>query len=122
MTTDVTPYSYYSYIVSVYDGDSVTAILDMGMGVQKKAKCRLYGIDTPEMRGKTVREKTAAKVARDRVRELINEKTVLIQSMTKPDKYGRLLVKIWVDGVYLNDLLIEEGHARAYDGGKKQPW
>ena len=118
----ITPYAYFSYIVSVYDGDSVTAILDMGMGVQKKAKCRLYGIDTPEMRGKTVREKTAAKVARDRVRELINEKTVLIQSMTKPDKYGRLLVKIWVGDVYLNDLLIEEGLARAYDGGKKQPW
>ena len=115
------PYTYNAYVVSVYDGDTVTVILDMGMGVQKKAKCRLYGIDTPEMRGKTVREKTAAKVARDRVRELILEKTVLIQSVAKPDKYGRLLVKIWMGDVYLNDLLIEEGLARPY-GGKKQPW
>jgi micrococcal nuclease len=117
-----TPYAYNAYVVSVYDGDTITVILDMGMGVQKKAKCRLFGIDTPEIRGKTVREKKAAKVARDRVRELINEQTVLIESIAKPDKYGRLLVKVWAGNVYLNDLLIEEGLARVYDGGKKQPW
>jgi|TARA_R110000824_G_scaffold156625_1_gene329787 micrococcal nuclease len=120
--SNATPYAYNAYVVSVYDGDTITVILDMGMGVQKKAKCRLYGIDTPEIRGKTVREKTAAKVARDRVRELVNEKTVLIQSLTKPDKYGRLLVKVWINDIYINDLLIEEGLARAYDGGKKSPW
>ena len=119
---DVTPYSYNAYVVSVYDGDTITVILDMGMGVQKKAKCRMYGIDTPELRGKTAKEKAAAKVARDRLRELINEKTVLVQSLTKPDKYGRLLVKVWIDGTYVNDLLIKEGHARAYDGGKKASW
>ena len=119
---DVTPYVYNAYIVSVYDGDSVTAILDLGMGIQKKAKCRLYGIDTPELRGKTASEKTAAKAARDRLREIINEQTVLIQSLTKPDKYGRLLVKIWKEGVLINDLLVNEGHARVYDGGTKSSW
>jgi micrococcal nuclease len=121
---NATPYTYNAYVVSVYDGDTITVILDMGMGVQKKAKCRMYGIDTPELRGKTVREKTAAKVARDRLRELVNEKTVLIQSLTKPDKYGRLLVKVWVDdgAVLVNDLLVEEGLARTYDGGKKSSW
>ncbi len=121
---EATPYTYNAYVVSVYDGDTITVILDMGMGVQKKAKCRMYGIDTPELRGKTVKEKTAAKVARDRLRELVNEKTVLLQSLTKPDKYGRLLVKVWVDdgAILVNDLLIEEGLARAYDGGKKASW
>ena len=121
---NATPYAYNAYVVSVYDGDTITVILDMGMGVQKKAKCRMYGIDTPELRGKTAKEKTAAKVARDRLRELINEKTVLLQSLTKPDKYGRLLVKVWIDdgAVLVNDLLVEEGLARPYDGGKKASW
>lgn len=118
------PYVYNAYVISVYDGDSITVILDMGMGIQKKAKCRMYGIDTPELRGKTAKEKTAAKVARDRLRELINEKTVLVHSLTKPDKYGRLLVKVWVDDgqVLINDLMVEEGLARPYDGGKKSSW
>jgi micrococcal nuclease len=117
-----TPYVYNAYVVSVYDGDSITVILDMGMGVQKKAKCRLFGIDTPEIRGKTVREKTAAKVARDRLRELVNEQTVLIESIAKPDKYGRLLVRVWKEDLNINELLIEEGLARSYDGGKKAGW
>jgi micrococcal nuclease len=119
---NATPYAYNAYVVSVYDGDTITVILDMGMGVQKKAKCRMYGIDTPEIRGKSAREKTAAKVARDRLRELVNEKTVLVQSLTKPDKYGRLLVEVWIDDIYINGLMVEEGLARPYDGGKKAAW
>jgi endonuclease YncB( thermonuclease family) len=43
------------------------------------------------------------------------------------DKYGRLLVEIVekqddFDNVTINSILISEGHAKAYDGGKKSLW
>jgi micrococcal nuclease len=116
-------YVYRAHVLSVYDGDTVTADLDLGMSITRKCSCRLAGVDAPEIRTRVAGEKEAAYAARDRVRELILDKWVTLQSIQKPDKYGRLLVKIWTDeGVCVNDLLIEEGYAIAYDGGTKTSW
>jgi micrococcal nuclease len=117
------PYVYRAEVTSVYDGDTITVMLDLGMGINRKAKCRLLGVDTPEIRTKSAAEKKAGYTARDRVRELILGKTVLLHSVAKPDKYGRLLVKVWAhDGSCVNQLLIDEGLAREYDGGTKVPY
>ena len=122
MTTPAS-YVYRARVISVYDGDTITAVLDLGMSLTRKVSCRLAGIDTPEIRTKVAGEKEAAYAARDRVRGLVLDKEVTIQSIAKPDKYGRLLVKVWTeDGLCINDLLIEESHAIAYDGGKKISW
>jgi len=123
MTTKPTPYVYQAQITKVYDGDTVTAVLDLGMSITRKVSCRLAGIDTPEIRTKVAGEKEAAYAARDRVRDLILDKWVTVQSIQKPDKYGRLLVKVWMDdGTCLNDLLLMEKHAIAYNGGTKTSW
>ncbi len=123
MSTVPTPYVYQAEVISVYDGDTVTVMLDLGMSITRKASCRLVGIDTPEIRTKVAGEKEAAYKARDRVRGLVLGKMVTLQSISKPDKYGRLLVRIWSgDGQCVNDLLLSEGHAIAYDGGKKLSW
>ena len=107
----------------MYDGDTITVMLDLGMSITRKASCRLDGIDTPEIRTKVAGEKEAAYAARDRVRELILGREVTLQSMSKPDKYGRLLVRVWTeDGVCVNELLLEEKHAIPYNGGKKISW
>ena len=117
------PSVYRAEVLSVYDGDTITVMLDLGMGITRKAKCRLLGVDTPEIRTKSAAEKKAGYTARDRVRELILGKTVRLHSVAKPDKYGRLLVKVWVhDGSCVNDLLIDEGLARQYDGGTRVGW
>lgn len=115
-------YVYHATVLSVYDGDTITVMLDMGLGVQKKAKCRLLGIDTPEIRTKSASEKAAAYKARDRLREMVLDKTVVVQSTAKPDKYGRLLVKVWFDDMYINQMMIDEGLARTYDGGVRKSW
>ena len=118
-----TPYVYRAKVLSVYDGDTITVSLDLGLSIEVKAKCRLLGIDTPEIRTKSAAEKEAAYTARDRVRDLVLGKTVILHSVTKPDKYGRLLVKVWAeDGSCVNQVLIDEGLAREYDGGKKISW
>jgi len=118
-----TPYVYRAKVLSVYDGDTITVSLDLGLSIEVKAKCRLLGIDTPEIRTKSAAEKEAAYTARDRVRDLVLGKTVILHSVAKPDKYGRLLVKVWAeDGSCVNQVLIDEGLAREYDGGKKISW
>lgn len=117
------PYVYNAEVISVYDGDSITVLLDLGMKMTVKASCRLYGIDTPEVRSKVPGEKQAAYEAKDRVKSLILGKVVTLQSVQKPDKYGRLLVKVWTEeGQCVNDLLIAEHLAVAYDGGTKLSW
>jgi micrococcal nuclease len=44
-------YTYRAKIISVYDGDTVTALVDLGFGITNKIKIRLKGINTPEVRG-----------------------------------------------------------------------
>lgn len=103
-------YEYKANVISVYDGDTVTLDIDLGCWVWKHSeKCRLFGIDTPELRGS---ERADGLVARDRLRELILGKQVIIKTYKdKEGKYGRLLVKIFLDGQNINDLLVEEGLA-----------
>ena len=38
-------------IKKIYDGDTITAVIDLGFGVYKTAILRLKGIDAPELRG-----------------------------------------------------------------------
>ena len=45
-------FEYRAHIIKVYDGDTVTADIDLGFNViLKKQKLRLIGIDAPEIRG-----------------------------------------------------------------------
>jgi micrococcal nuclease len=121
------PYIYLATVLSVYDGDTIRVDLDMGVYVHKTPiSCRLAGIDTPEVRTKIAAEKEAGYRARDWLREMILGKTILLHSMAKPDKYGRLLCRIWCEETAgekcINDMLIELGHALPYDGGTKPDW
>ncbi|MFD0835358.1 thermonuclease family protein [Mariniflexile aquimaris] len=105
-------YNYKAKIIDVYDGDTVTAIVDLGFLHFQEMKLRLYGIDTPELRGA---EKQAGIVVRDLVREMILNKEVEIHSYKdKQGKYGRYLANIIVDGLDINKWLVDNGHAKPY--------
>ncbi|WP_222611773.1 thermonuclease family protein [Seonamhaeicola algicola] len=105
-------YHYKAKIIDVYDGDTVTAMVDLGFLHFQEMKLRLYGIDTPELRGS---EREAGLVVRDIVRELILNKEVEIHSYKdKQGKYGRYLANIIVNGVDLNQWLVDNGHAKPY--------
>ncbi len=105
-------YNYKAKIIDVYDGDTVTAIVDLGFLHFQEMKLRLYGIDTPELRGA---EKEAGIVVRDLVREMILNKEVEIHSYKdKQGKYGRYLANIIVDGLDINKWLVDNGHAKPY--------
>lgn len=124
MSTPPDTYCYPATVVSIYDGDTVTMRVDVGFGWSKeKVKCRIQGIDTPEYRGASEEEKVLSRAAKAFLSELLSgAELIILRSMTKPDKYGRSIVALWADGKDVSQLMIEAGHARAYDGGTKQPW
>ena len=104
-------YIYNAIIVSVYDGDTVTADIDLGFEVWLKGqKLRLLNINTPEVRGK---EKAEGIVSRDALRSRILGKEVKIKSDRK-GKYGRWLVEIFLDDENINNWLLTEGLAKPY--------
>jgi len=105
-------YNYKAHIKDVYDGDTVTAVVDLGFLHYQEMKLRLYGIDTPEMRGE---EREQGIIVRDIVRDLILDKEVEIHTKKdKQGKYGRYLATILLDGLNINDWLVENGHAEVY--------
>lgn len=108
-------YEYNVIIISVYDGDTVTADIDLGFGVWlRKQKFRLIGIDTPEIRTRDLDEKKRGYEARDRLREIVLNKSIVVKSYGK-GKYGRWLVDILdKSGESINQKLITEGHALPY--------
>jgi micrococcal nuclease len=109
-------YWYKAEITSVYDGDTYTCMVSLGMNVYKEEKLRAWGIDTPELRGE---EKVFGKRVRDTVRNRILNTTVYIKTFKdKKGKYGRYLGEVfYVRGdslINLNKQLVDEQYASEY--------
>ena len=116
----------------VVDGDTVDATIDLGFDVLYKTRVRLYGINTPETRTKDLEEKAKGQAAKERLNEIINKAVhmghhLILQSEEK-DKYGRYLGTIIIQDCRpdhkeeksnVNQMLVEEGHAVPYFGGKR---
>jgi len=104
-------YTYNAIITAVYDGDTVTADVDLGMKVWVKgAKLRLAAINAPELRKPTLE---AGRASRDYLRGLVEGQKVLIESIGR-GKYGRWIVWIKIGDLNVNDELVKEGHAVKY--------
>ncbi len=103
-------YIYRAKITSVYDGDTVTADIDLGLHAWMHGeKLRLHRINAPELRGD---ERPEGLVSRDWLREKLTDQEVMIQTTKdKKGKYGRYLAEIFLDGVNINDQLVAEGMA-----------
>ena len=104
-------------IKSIYDGDTLIVVVDLGFGVFKLEKIRLSGIDTPELRGE---EHDMGIKARDYLRGILfsamaDEKEVLIKTFKdRKGKYGRYLGEIFINGESVNKMLVDAGHAKIY--------
>jgi len=102
-------YEYKARIVKVYDGDTVTAVVDLGFNVSVTEKLRLHGLDTPEIRGE---ERPDGLISRDRLRERILDQEVTIKTFKdKKGKYGRYIAEIYLEEENINEWLITEGLA-----------
>ena len=106
-------YEYKATVIKVYDGDTITVDFDLGFGiVLKKQTIRLFGINTPEVRGT---EKADGIISRDALRQRILGKQVVIKtSKDKKGKYGRWLGEVFMADENINKWLISEGYAKEY--------
>lgn len=119
-TIPFVPPIQYGKVIKVYDGDTVTiaSVLPNTTEPIYRFSIRLNGIDTPEIRGKTQEEKELAIQVRDALAEKIYGKMVELRNVGN-EKYGRVLAEIYLDGENINQWLVDENFAVAYDGGKK---
>ena len=115
-------YEYQAKIVDVYDGDTFTFEIDLGFSITVKEKLRLFGINTPEVRGK---EKVMGNFVRDYVRKLILGKTVGIK-VYKKGKFGRYIADVFPfeygsphDMESLTEHLIKKKYGVEYMSGSK---
>lgn len=107
-------YTYKAKITEVYDGDTVTALVDLGFRISFEIKIRLLGIDTPELRGD---ERPQGLAARDRLRELVLGKEVILKTeRDRQEKFGRWLGELFFpdDDQSVNQKLLQEGFGKKY--------
>ena len=110
----------YGKVIKVYDGDTITiaSVLPNTIEPIYRFSIRLNGIDTPEIRGKTLEEKELAIQVRDALTEKIYGKMVELRNVDN-EKYGRILAEVYLENENINQWLVDENMAVTYDGGKK---
>ncbi len=116
-------YEYACKVERVVDGDTIDVVLDLGFDILYKSRVRLYGIDTPESRTRNKDEKARGKMAAAFLEDAINNgKQVVIQTKLKDSrgKFGRVLGDVVVDGININQSMIDNYHAAAYFGQSKE--
>ena len=116
-------YIYRGKLERVVDGDTIDALIDVGFDIWIKKRIRYSGIDTWESRTRDLEEKKKGLEAKAYTLEMLsrNDGKFTVKSHGV-GKYGRLLGEIFIEGEdkSLNQLLIDNGHAYEYDGGKKK--
>ena len=122
-------YVYRGKLERVVDGDTIDALIDVGFDIWVKKRIRFSGLDAWESRTRNLDEKKKGLAAKERVKDLLNNVS------SKPGyfrvkshgvgKYGRVLGQLHVSDessptmLNVNELLIKEGHAVEYHGGKR---
>ena len=135
---------YEAELIKVLDGDTIDCYIDLGFNLKVKKRIRYMGIDTWESRTRDLDEKKKGLAAKARNKELLEAGNFKLKSFGT-GKFGRVLGEIFVSPEYVgdhinecitnpdsgidlstdgwvsvNDILIEEGHAYDYHGGKKK--
>jgi len=111
-------------VTKILDGDTIDVDLDLGFNISYSQRVRLSGVDTPESRTKDLNEKKFGVEAKEYVKSLIDNAKLVVIKTEKPDsseKYGRILGQVFLDGssISVNQMLIDNGYAWAYDGTTK---
>ncbi len=119
-------YYYAATVTDVYDGDTLTVDMDLGLGLWRNSqRIRLWKLNAPEVRGP---ERPEGLRVRDYVRGLVQGKTILLRTILdkrgvdSTEKFGRLLGEIMLDDgagnlLNLNEHLLAQGMGRRMTAG-----
>ena len=115
-------------IDKVLDGDTIDVTIDLGFDLYKKERVRIAGVDTPEKRTRDLEEKELGIHATNWLKEKLegaisgdDDLVIRTELVGGTGKYGRLLGWCYIGDaeLSLNEQMITEGYAWAYDGGTK---
>ena len=124
MAKEINKYEYTAKLDRVVDGDTCDALIDLGFNTWVKKRIRFKGVDTWECRTRDLDEKKKGLAAKAFTKDLLenSDDGKFALRSHGVGKYGRVLGELFVKGETksVNDLLIENGHAYEYDGGKKK--
>ena len=118
-------YQYKVTLDRVIDGDTIDCYIDLGFNINTKKRIRFVGINTPESRTRDLEEKKRGLAAKARLVEILESADEIHLDSHGVGKYGRVLGKLHVSDnssptmLNVNELLIKEGHAVEYHGGKR---
>ncbi|HEY8537040.1 MAG TPA: thermonuclease family protein, partial [Vicinamibacterales bacterium] len=101
--------NFTATVVAVHDGDTITV-----RSGRQTIRIRLEGIDCPEYR-----QPFSAR-ARRFTSEMVHRRTVTIEPRGR-DQFDRLLARVYVNGIELNEALVRNGLAWHYAGRTPDP-
>ena len=107
-------------VIKVYDGDTITIAskLPSPYSPLYRFSVRINGIDCPEIKGKNDAEKECAKIARNKLCDIILDKVVILKNVGV-EKYGRILADVYYEDHSISEWLLQNNLAVPYDGGTK---
>ena len=117
----------YSWpVVRVVDGDTVKVDASADLPPELASlSVRLRGVDTPEKgrRAKCEAERQAGRAATAFTEEAIEgADNVIVRDPAWGKWGGRVIADLVLDGSLLSSALLEAGHARRYEGGRRKGW
>lgn len=124
---DTTKFSFdgrkvFAKVLNCYDGDTITlAFYPFEDDKIYSFNCRCLGYNCAEIKSKDLQEKEKAKLAKEHICSRILDK-IVVAKLGDFDKYGRILVTIFCDGVNINQEMIDKNHGKFYDGDGEKLW
>ena len=122
MTFNIPDYTYkIKELIKVIDGDTIDVLIDVGFYLTARKRIRFLDMDTDELHGGTDETKLRARMARERLIELLSMGELYIKTeMDETGKYGRLLGRLYavVDGsvIDINATMVNEGYQKGNPG------
>ena len=124
MAKKIEKHNYSAKLLRVVDGDTCDAMIDLGFDTWVKKRIRFKGVDCWESRTRDLDEKKKGLAAKAYTKELLenSDEGKFVLKSYGVGKYGRVLADLFVKGheQSVNQLLLENGHAYEYEGGKKK--
>ncbi|HZJ18358.1 MAG TPA: thermonuclease family protein [Patescibacteria group bacterium] len=101
ITNSPTPSFEEVKVIRVIDGDTVE--------IEGGQKIRYIGIDTPEVGDCYSVEST------NKNKQLVEGKIIRLEKdVSETDRYGRLLRYVYIEDVFVNEILVKDGYAQVY--------
>lgn len=104
-------YKYEAFCKRVIDGDTIEIIIRLGFNITVEQTIRLYGINAPEIKGKT---KEKGIIAKTWLINTISLKQIIVETFKDTEKYGRYLGIVYINNTNINQEMIKQGYAVEY--------